>query len=158
MLELLDFRIATDRYGEVVAEMSGCPWVRSTVSLRFYVAYVAADGTVLHDNDFYQPVSVLWYPTTLWEPGTPVRIRTLPWTLEADQFVPLLGVYAGENWGEGEQLSITRQPTIPPFPFCKEGKSFVWVAISAYKAGAWQAAEPTLSQHPRPRSMWILAA
>lgn len=142
MLELLEFGIVPDRYGELVAEMTWLPLVKPDRELRFYVAFVDADGNVLHDNDFYQPVSVLWYPTTLWEAGTPVRIRTLPWTLAGEQFVPLLGVYAGENWAEGEQLPIT--PTITPtttsapFPLLQGGKV---VRLGGYQRddrGAWQ--------------------
>ena len=137
VLELLDFRVVPDRYGELVAEMTWLPLVKPDRELRFYVAFVAADGTVLHDNDFYQPVSVLWYPTPLWEAGTPVRIRTLPWTLEGDQFVPLLGVYAGENWAEGEQLPITSTATMTPFPLLQGGKI---VRLGGYQRddkGAW---------------------
>jgi hypothetical protein len=117
VLELLDFRMTVDRYGELVAEMTWLPLTKIDRELRFYVAYLAADGTVLHHNDFYQPVSVLWYPTTLWEPGMPVRVRTLPWTLEADQFVPIVGLYAGENWDEGEQLPIVPAEAATGFAF-----------------------------------------
>jgi hypothetical protein len=123
-LELVDFRVAPDRYGELVAEMVWLPLAEITSDLRFHVAYVDADGSVLHDNQFYQPVNVLWYPTTLWKPGTPVRVRTLPWTLQSDLFVPLLGVYAGENWDEGEQLPITLADpaSTSPLPLLQGGK------------------------------------
>jgi hypothetical protein len=103
---------------------------------------------MLHDNRYYQPVSVLWYPTTLWEPGTPVRIRSLPWTLETERFVPLLGLYRGENWEEGEPLAIT-VPNAPaaeaafdsPFPLLQGGKL---VRLGGYQrtgAAEWQPIE-----------------
>ena len=143
VLELLDFRMVTDRYGELVAEITWLPLRELDQELRFYVAYVAADGTVLYDNDFYQPASVLWYPTTLWGAATPVRVTTLPWSLDADQFVPLLGVYTGRNWAEGEQLSITLADELSdaaptsPFPLLQGGKV---VRLGGYQragAGIW---------------------
>jgi uncharacterized membrane protein len=139
-LELLDFRIVADRYGETVAEIEWLPLESIQRELRFYVAYIAQDGSVLHDNHFYQPVSVLWYPTTLWEPGTPVQMRTLPWTIEADRFVPLLAVYAGDDWGSAEKLPIafTDGARDPNFPLLQGGQI---VRLSGYERdglGAWQ--------------------
>ena len=139
-LELLDFRMVTDRYGELVAEMTWLPLRELDQELQFYVAYVAPDGTILYDNAFYQPTSVLWYPTTMWGAATPVRVTTLPWSLEADQFVPLLGLYAGENWAEGEQLPITHaaDASTSPFPLLQGGKV---VRLGGYErdaAGTWQ--------------------
>lgn len=139
-LELLDFRMVTDRYGELVAEMTWLPLRELDQELQFHVAYVAADGTILYDNAFYQPTSVLWYPTTMWGAATPVRVTTLPWSLDAEQFVPLLGLYAGENWAEGEQLPITHTPdaSTSPFPLLQGGKV---VRLGGYErdaAGTWQ--------------------
>jgi hypothetical protein len=125
--------------------------------LRFYVAYVAANGDMLYDNDFYQPVSVLWYPTSLWGASTegittPIRITTLPWTLDTDHFVPLLGVYAGENWAEGEQLPITLADglTTSPFPLL-QGETLV--RLGGYQrdeAGDWRPIAPETSQPSMP--------
>jgi hypothetical protein len=142
-LELLDFRMTTDRYGELVAEMTWLPLTQIDRGLRFYVAYLAEDGSVLHDNDFYQPVSVLWYPTTLWEPGVPVRIRTLPWTLESDRFVPIVGLYAGENWAEGEQLPITSTVDPPAFPLLQEGKVARLGGYQRGEGGEWELVDNT---------------
>jgi uncharacterized membrane protein len=140
LLELLDFGVVKDRYGELVVEMEWLPLARMDENLHFYVAYVAADGSVLHDNDFYQPVNVLWYPTTLWEPGIPVRIRTLPWTLDAERFALLLGVYAGENWAEGEALPImmTDSGSTPAIPLLQGGKIARLGGYERDEAGEWQ--------------------
>ena len=139
-LELLDFRVVTDRYGELVAEIEWMPLVAIEQELRFYVAYVAADGSVLHDNGFYQPVSVLWYPTTLWEPGTPVRIRTLPWSLQSDLFVPLLGVYSGENWAEGTALPVVPVDAAKgsPYPLLQGNTVVRLGGMERSEQGAWQ--------------------
>jgi hypothetical protein len=140
VLELLDFRMTVDRYGELVAEMTWLPLTKIDRELHFYVAYLAADGTVLHHNDYYQPTSVLWYPTTLWEPGVPVRIRTLPWTLEENQFVPIVGLYAGENWAEGEQMPIVAADGAvgPSFPLLQGGKVARLGGYQRDEAGVWQ--------------------
>lgn len=136
MLELLDFRIVQDRYGEIVAEMTWLPLTEIDRELRFYVAYVAKDGTILHENDYYQPVSVLWYPTTLWEVGSPTRISTLPWTLDTDRFVAWLGLYTGKNWAEGEQLAITTDGA--PIPLLQGGKLARLGGYERNDAGRWQ--------------------
>ena len=34
-------------------------------------------------------------------------MQTLPWTLDSDQMVLGVGVYAGENWNAGERLPVT---------------------------------------------------
>ncbi len=150
VLELLDFQMTTDRYGEVVAEMTWMPLTKIETELRFYVAYVDTEGAVLHDSEFYQPVNVLWYPTTLWEPGVPVHIRTLPWRLEVDQFVPLVGLYTGENWAEGEPLAITPTDSSgPSFPLLQGGKVARLGGYLRDEAGEWQLIEPTSAPTPQ---------
>jgi hypothetical protein len=152
VLELLGFRVTIDRYGELVAEMTWLPLAQIEQELRFYVAYLAPDGTVLHDNDYYQPVNVLWYPTTLWEPGVPVRVRTLPWALEANQVVPLLGLYTGESWAEGEPLPIlsTLTATGSSFPLLQGGRVARLGGYQRDDAGKWQ---PLTSIAPSPQTV-----
>jgi hypothetical protein len=118
-LHLRDVEVITNRYGEVVTSLTWLPQEPLPADLRFYVAYLAQDGTPLHTTDYYQPVSVLWYPTTLWEAGVPVRIETLPWAVDAEQFTLVVGVYAGNNWPEGQRLGITA--TSPPLPVLEGG-------------------------------------
>ncbi|MCC6166221.1 MAG: DUF2079 domain-containing protein [Caldilineaceae bacterium] len=105
-LRLLGHEVTADRYGELVVNLLWETPVPLGRDLRFYVAYLAPDGTLLHDSEFYPPVVVLWYPTSTWTPGMPVQLSTLPWTLEADRFTLALGVYAGENWAEGDRLAV----------------------------------------------------
>lgn len=140
VLELLDFRLVTDRYGEVVAEIDLLPLAEIEQELRFYVAYVAADGSVLHENNYYQPVNVLWYPTTLWEPGTPVRVRTLPWSVAGENFVPWLGLYAGENWAEGSPLPVIAVDAAAgsPFPLLQGGNLVRFHGYERSAQGQWQ--------------------
>lgn len=121
-LRLLDVAVTTDRYGEVITELT---WQTSAPSsaplddLHFYVAYFAPDGTLLHDSEFYQPVSVLWYPTSAWGPGMPVQVTTLPWSLDTDRFILAVGIYRGDNWNEGERLPISDMAT--PRPVLENG-------------------------------------
>jgi hypothetical protein len=110
-LRLLDATVTTDRYGEVMIEMHWLAQAAMDRDLRFYVAYLAPDGTAWQDSGFYQPVNVLWYPTTRWEPGTPVRVTTLPWAATADRFTLVIGLYTGDNWAEGERIAV--RPTAP---------------------------------------------
>jgi hypothetical protein len=153
-LELVSFEILTDRYGEIVAEMVWLPLEPITRELRFYVAYTARDGSVLHHNDFYQPVSVLWYPTTMWEPGTPVRVRTLPWSLDTEQFVPLLGIYVGESWAEGEQFSVRSAESVTaprPYPLLQGGKLLRLGGYLLDERWGWQPIpQPLLGDAPSP--------
>lgn len=135
VLELVDFHIVTDRYGEVVAEIKWLPLREIEEDLHFYVAYVATDGAVLHANNYYQPVSVLWYPTSLWETGMGVQIATLPWSLDADAFVPLLGVYRGETWGEGEPLPVVT--TQAQFPLLEGGNVVRLEGYTRDDQGIW---------------------
>jgi hypothetical protein len=67
-------------------------------------------------------------------------MRTLPWTIEADRFVPLLAVYAGDDWGSAEKLPIafTDGARDPNFPLLQGGQI---VRLSGYERdglGAWQ--------------------
>jgi len=87
----------------------------------------------------------------------PVRVRSLPWTLESDQFVPILGVYAGEDWADGDQLpvratisstlSVTNSASAAPFPLLQGGKVARLGGYQRDKAGRWQ---PLTDSGPAP--------
>lgn len=141
-LRLLDVTVTTDRYGELITKLT---WQANAPldDLRFHVAYFAPDGTLLHDTEFYQPVSVLWYPTSAWEPGVPVQVTTLPWTLAQDRFVLALGVYRGENWAEGERLPVTGMAT--PRPVLENG--------TLLRVGGFARTQPSLLQ--RGQAHWV---
>ena len=113
-LQLLDSRVTTDRYGELMVELTWLPLAELTEDYRFYIGYLDAGGETLYGNDFYQPISVLWYPTDLWQPGVPVQVQSLPWTLAEDRFTLVVGVYTGGNWLEGTQLPITTDDAALP--------------------------------------------
>ncbi len=117
-LRLIQVEVTTNRDGEVVTALTWLPQEPLPAAWRFYVAYLASDGAPLHTTDYYQPVSVLWYPTTLWEAGVPVRIETLPWALTEESFTLVVGVYAGENWAEGARLPVT--VVSPPLPVLED--------------------------------------
>lgn len=131
-LQLMDYQVTTDRYGELVVELLWQTAEPLGRDLRFYVAYAAPDGTLLHDNEFYPPVARLWYPTSTWTPGTPVQVTTLPWTLESDRFTLLLGVYAGETWAEGERL-----PVRSGLPVLEDGRLLRLGGYQHSAAGEW---------------------
>ncbi len=82
--------------------------------LRFYTAYFESKGQVLQDSIYYQPVSVLWYPTSMWPPGERTLVQTLPWRPDTDEFVLGAGVYEGEDgWTAGRRLPVTNAGGIP---------------------------------------------
>ena len=113
-LQLLNVAVTINRYGELVTETVWLPQAPLDRDLRFYVAYLAPDGTTLQDTGFYQPVNVLWYPTSQWEPGVPVAVTTLPWSPTDDRFTLVVGLYDGANWAESERLAVVpRDPALP---------------------------------------------
>lgn len=114
-LQLLNYAVTTDRYGELVVDMTWQALKPLDEDLRFYLGYFDTELNPLHDSQFYQPAAVLWYPTSMWTPGAPVRVRSLPWTLEADEFALGIGVYDGdEGWNNGARLPITAlEPAVP---------------------------------------------
>lgn len=113
-LRLDNYRVRRDRNGELVIDMTWTALQPLGRDLRFYVAFLDTKGNLLHDNIYYQPVSVLWYPTSMWQPGQPVHVQTLPWQLADDQFVLAIGVFAGEDgWTSGGRLAVTNSGSLP---------------------------------------------
>lgn len=104
---LVGHDVVTDQHGELVTQLYWQALQPIEEELRFYVAYLDADGVVLMDSIFYPPVASLWYPTSAWDPGQTVLVETLPWTLENDQFTLAVGLYRGEEgWQNGGRLTI----------------------------------------------------
>ncbi len=138
-LRLLDVRVGVDRYGELVTTLT---WVATQPLMRdlgIYIAYLAAEGSTLHDSTYYPPVALLWYPTRLWEPGVPVELQTLPWTLEADRFVLAVGVYDGADWATGTRLPVQSDPPLPLL----EGGTLARLGGYQRTAQGWQPVDPT---------------
>ncbi|MCB9139645.1 MAG: DUF2079 domain-containing protein [Caldilineaceae bacterium] len=106
VLDLLQVEAGVDRYGEVVTTLTWQARQPPAEDWRFFIAYLAPDGDVLHDSEFYPPPVALWYPTSIWDPAIPVKMISLPWALEADRFVLAVGVYRGEDWQTGERLTV----------------------------------------------------
>ena len=135
-LRLVDYAVANDENGELVTKLYLQAQRPITQELRIYVAYLDADGTPVYDTLYYPPTAVLWYPTTMWQPGETVEVQTLPWTLDSDRFALAVGVYAGENgWTEGGRLPVThREPALPVL----EGGTLLRLGGYAQGAdGAW---------------------
>ena len=89
---------------------------------------------MLHDSQFYQPTAGLWYPTTMWQPGEPVYVQTLPWTLTAETFVLALGVYTdAAGWNSGSSLPVTQVDPVTPL---LEGGALVRLGGFARPVGA----------------------
>lgn len=139
-LQLWGYDVTTDRYGELVVNLLWHTPTPLARDLRFYVAYLAPDGTLLHDTEFYPPVAVLWYPTSTWTPNLPVQVSTLPWTLETDRFVLALGVYAGDNWAEGERLPVDAAQT--GLPTLEDGTLIRLGGYQRTASGTWNAITP----------------
>lgn len=112
-LQLVDYGVTTDAHGEVVVQLYWQVLQPLTTNYRFYLAYQDRDGNVRHDSQFYQPVAVLWYPTSMWQPGETVFVQSLPWALEDELFTLSMGVYQGEDgWTTGKRLAATTAATV----------------------------------------------
>jgi uncharacterized membrane protein len=113
-LQLEEYLVRSDRYGELVVDLTWRAPQPLDHDLRFYVAFLDTLGNVLHDNIYYQPVPVLWYPTSMWPAAGRVRVSTLPWQLDASQFVLAVGVFSGEEgWTSGARLPVTDSAGLP---------------------------------------------
>ncbi len=120
-LALVGHDVITDQHGELVTQLYWQALKPIDEDLRFYVAYLDADGALLVDSVFYPPVASMWYPTSGWKPGATVLVETLPWTLENDRFTLAVGLSRGEEgWQNGDRLTITSDS--PDMPLL-EGRS-----------------------------------
>ena len=147
-LQLVDYGVTTDAHGEVVVQLYWQALHPLTTNYRFYLAYQDRDGNVYHDSQFYQPVAVLWYPTSMWQPGETVFVQSLPWALENEQFTLSVGVYQGEDgWTTGQRLAATTAATValPTFEqqtvvrlggYRRTGRT--WTAVTPDPAGPVQ--------------------
>jgi uncharacterized membrane protein len=149
-LRLLDYRVATDRYGELVTTLVWQALQPLDEDLRFYIAYLDPELKPLHESEFYPPPASLWYPTSLWTPGEPVQVTTLPWNLEEGRFALAVGVYRGENWQAGERLPAS----VPPedaiaFPVL-EGGTLVRLGGFEREGDGWRQLSPAPTSPGRP--------
>jgi hypothetical protein len=115
LLALRSYGVGVDRYGELVTTLVWEALRPLEEDLRFYIAYFDSELQAIHDTRFYPPTAVLWYPTSLWTPGTPVLVQTLPWTLGTDRFALGVGIYKGEEgWDTGARLKVQQvEPATP---------------------------------------------
>ncbi|MBX3015421.1 MAG: DUF2079 domain-containing protein [Caldilineaceae bacterium] len=158
-LQLVDYQVVTDAQGELVVQLYWQALQPLTADYRFYLAYQASDGALLYDNQFYQPIATLWYPTSKWQPGETVLVQSLPWTLDTDQFVLQLGVYQGEEgWTTGQRLPLTSapMPTLPAF----EQQTVVRLGgyhwrSTVWGTGQWVSIEPTTDEPTQPLAITI---
>jgi hypothetical protein len=139
-LRLEEYQVRNDRYGELVIDMIWTVLQPLDRDLGFYVALADTKGNLLHDNIYYQPVSVLWYPTSMWQPGQRIHVQTLPWQLDADQFVLAAGLFVGEDgWTSGVRLPVTRDGSLAVL----EGGTLLRLGGFVRTGdGGWKAAPP----------------
>ncbi|MFO7634126.1 MAG: DUF2079 domain-containing protein [Caldilinea sp.] len=142
LLALRGYSVGSDRYGELVVTLTWEALRPIEQDLHFHVGYLDRELQTLHDSRFYPPPAVLWYPTTLWTPGTPILVQTLPWTLDADEFVLGVGVYEGEDgWANGDRLMTSQVD--PPLPVLEDGSM---VRLGGFARSAenqtWTPADP----------------
>ncbi|NJN82499.1 MAG: DUF2079 domain-containing protein [Caldilineaceae bacterium] len=114
-LRLLDYAVEADAHGELVVKLYWQALQPISDDVRIYIAYTDRDSAILQESQFYPPVASLWYPTSQWLPGEPVLVQTLPWRLEEDYFVLMVGAYLDEDgWANGNRLPLTAiDPTLP---------------------------------------------
>jgi hypothetical protein len=136
-LRLIGYQVETDSHDELVTKLYWKALHPLDEDVGFYVAYTDGNGNVLYDTQYYPPVAVLWYPTSMWEPGSTVMVQTLPWTLDTDRFTLYLGLYEDESgWAQGKRLPVTQIES--PLPLL-EGDTLV--RLGGYQrtpAGDWQ--------------------
>lgn len=141
---LLGHAVESDEHGELVTTLYLRADAPLPADLGIYIAYLDQDGAPIHDSLFYPPVATLWYPTTLWTPGTTVAVRSLPWTLDRDAFTLAVGLYdTAGNWVDGPRIPVTDAPRKPRF----EGDTLV--RLGGYQrdpSGAWIASPADASQ------------
>lgn len=88
--------------------------------------------------------------SSLWQPGPPgVTVTTLPWTLAADRFTLVMGVYRGEEegWEAGDRLQLT---TVASDSVAAENGTLLRIgAFERSLTGGWQPVPPaTLDTGP----------
>lgn len=163
-LRLLDARVVTDRYGELVVELEWLLLEPMQQDIGFHIVFADQDWDPLHSTEFYPPTAALWYPTSSWgvstadDVGQPLGnnsgdtlvqtqvvqtqvVQTLPWTLAEDEFTLLLGLYvqddlADVSWQSAERLPVTaRLVELPVF----EGGTLIRLGGYQREAdGEWQ--------------------
>jgi uncharacterized membrane protein len=140
-LRLVDYAVTTDENGELVTKLYLQAQHPITQPLRLYVGYLDAEGDPMADTLYYPPPAVLWYPTTMWQPGATVEVQTLPWTLDADRFALAVGAYAGEKgWTEGGRLPVTRHDTaLSALPVLEGGTLLRLGGYARGEDGQWTA-------------------
>ena len=143
-LALLDYAVGTDRYGELVVTFIWQALKPLARDLRFQVAYLDRGLNVLHDSEFYPSTAELWYPTSLWPAGAPVQVTTLPWTLDAAQMALAVGVYAGDNWRDGQRLPVTSHAAA--LPLLENGTLLRLGGHARTADGAWMPLAPDAMQ------------
>lgn len=153
-LQLVDYAVATDAHGETVTQLYWRARQPLATAYRFYLAYQVADGALLHDNQFYQPVATLWYPTTRWQPGETVLVQSLPWAITAEQVAVLVGVYQGEDgWTTGQRLAMTTAPTAAHPRF--EGQTLLRLGGYRRMGATWTPLTPDPAPPARPLAITI---
>ena len=150
-LRLLDVRVIRDRYGELVVQTFWQALRAIDRDIHFYIGYLDREGNVLYDTQFYPPVANLWYSTVLWQSQDsdsassaqrPVLVQTLPWTLDAERFTLVLGVFdatADRDWYTGERLLVMAAPSA--MPVLENGTLLRLGGYARNAAGDWQAIE-----------------
>ena len=144
-LRLVDYAVANDEQGELVVQLYWQALAPIADDLRFYVAFQDRDGNTLYDTLYYPPSAVLWYPTSQWTPGQTVLVQTLPWTLDADQFALMAGVYAQEDGLDREPSGRGRLPVSrmdPALPLLESGSLVRLGGFARAGKGAWAPMSP----------------
>ena len=157
-LQLHTVAAGADRNGELLVTAHWETLQPSDEDLRFYFGLLDAEGKILHDSRFYPPAAVLWYPTSLWQPGPPgVTVTTLPWTLAVDRFTLVMGVYRGEDgWEAGDRLQLT---TVASDSVAAENDTLLRIgAFERSSAGGWQPVPPATLDAGPPRLLDVEVA
>ncbi len=144
-LQLVDYQVVTDVHDELVVQLYWQARQPLTADYRFYLAYHDAAGNLLHDTQFYQPVSTLWYPTSVWPVGETVLVQSLPWQGSVDVVGLSLGVYTAEDgWSTGKRLALTNAPT-PAQPHLEQN-TLARLGGYHWQGGQWMSIPPVVAE------------
>lgn len=77
-----------------------------TWDYRIYPFFYDDTGRIIEDTTLRPMTTALWYPTSRWQEGEVVEMKTLPWDV-GDDFHIGLGVSESENWQQvGDRLPL----------------------------------------------------
>ncbi len=96
-LRLMDVNVRLDEHGETLVDIYWQALRPLDTDYDITIAMRDRSGDTLFDSTYYPPATLLWYPTSQWEPEQTTLVQTLPWSPEADEFSLYVGVSGADR-------------------------------------------------------------